>query len=244
MKRIALLGLVLVLAVPALAQRRGFVGTHHGFGGRSFGHGFGNVVFPGSGGPPRHPFSITDTGFARRLGGIVSGFRPFTGAPRAGRFVGRSRPVLVPVAYPVFIGGFGYYPDPRLQQTPNVTIVNPPPQAPQIIINQTFGPETATPAVREYISQSPRKPSVSVYQAPSAQPVESAGVEAQPTIYLIAFTDGSIQAALGYWLDGDTLHYITAQGSLNKASAELVDRQFSEQLNRERNVEFRLSVPK
>lgn len=232
--------LMLTLALPALAQYRGFYRGTPSAAGRSFGFGFGNVVFPGTGGPSR--FSITSPGFAHRLGGIVTGFRPYTGAPAYGPSRPRTGGVLVPFAYPVFVGGFGYYPEYPPQQAPNVTIVNPPQQAPQIIINQTFTPEAAKPVTEQYVT--PRERTVSVYQAPSPQAAQFSGVSSEPTIYLIAFKDNSVQAALAYWVEGDSLHYVTAQGKLNKASLELIDRDLSEQLNRERNVDFSLSLMK
>jgi len=65
-------------------------------------------------------------------------------------------------------------------------------------------------------------------------------VEPKATVYLLAFKNGTIYPAYGYWIEGDTLHYITPQGTHNRASASLLDRDFSKQLNRERNVEFQL----
>jgi hypothetical protein len=45
-------------------------------------------------------------------------------------------------------------------------------------------------------------------------------------------------------VDGETLNYVTRDGSLNHASLALVDRDFSKQLNDERHVEFKLPAPK
>jgi hypothetical protein len=64
------------------------------------------------------------------------------------------------------------------------------------------------------------------------------------TIYLLAMSDHTIIAAIGYWVDDDTLSYITTEGSLNRISLSLVDREFSRQLNDSRNVEFKLPAPK
>ena len=52
--------------------------------------------------------------------------------------------------------------------------------------------------------------------------------------------DHSIVAAIGYWVEGDTLNYITQDGNQNRVSMALVDRDFSKQLNDERHVEFKL----
>jgi hypothetical protein len=43
----------------------------------------------------------------------------------------------------------------------------------------------------------------------------------QPTLYLIAFTDHTIVTALGYWMEGGALHYVSAEHSLNQASLDL-----------------------
>jgi hypothetical protein len=59
----------------------------------------------------------------------------------------------------------------------------------------------------------------------------------------VAFKDGSIYAALSYWLEGTTLHYITLQGSHNRATVDLIDRDLSARLNRERGLDFKLPEP-
>lgn len=229
--------LAFFFALPALAQF-GFYRGSPSVAGRSFGHGFGNVVFPGTGGPSR--FSITDPSFASRVGGIVSGYRPYTGAP-AGRSFGRGG--YVPVAYPVYIGGYGGYPDHPEQPPANITIVNNPPQqtAPQIVINQNFGAEYAKPGTQ---GSTGGEQGIRYYQAPVPEPparVASPEEDSKPTVYLIAFKDSTVRAALGYWIEGDTLHYVTTKGRPNKASLDLVDEDLSLQLNRERSVEFELS---
>ena len=70
-------------------------------------------------------------------------------------------------------------------------------------------------------------------------PVEPAGSAAAP-LYLIAFRDRVIRAAVAYWVEGDTLHYVTGQKEQKSARLEDVDRELSLQLNRERRVPFRL----
>jgi hypothetical protein len=52
--------------------------------------------------------------------------------------------------------------------------------------------------------------------------------------------DSSIFATVGYWVVGDTLNYLTRDGSHNRASLDLVDRELSQRLNDERRVEFKL----
>jgi hypothetical protein len=77
-------------------------------------------------------------------------------------------------------------------------------------------------------------------QAPQNPPTPSAAA----AIYLVALKDQSIHAATAYWVDGVMLHFITSQGAHEQVRLDLVDRDFSVELNRERNVEFRLPPPK
>ena len=234
MKWLASLSLLCGLAFPAFAQHRTFTGVQIPNTGHRFGFGFGNVVFPGSGGPRLPHFSITDPGFAHRLGGIVTGFQPFTGAP-TGHFR-RGRTVAVPFAVPVVVGG--YYPEPVPQQVPNVIVIAPQQQpAPPVVINQNFAPQ---PEVRPSGPTPSDNSGVGVYQAPSPSSAEGEPISQEPTIYLIAYKDSSIHAAIAYWVEGDTLHYVTPQGRPNQASLALIDREYSRQLNRGRSADFHL----
>ena len=58
--------------------------------------------------------------------------------------------------------------------------------------------------------------------------------------YLLAFKDHSIYSAVGYWVDGDTLHYITTGNVHNQVSLSLVDRDLTLQLNKGRGVQVTL----
>jgi len=196
-------------------------------------HGFGNVVFPGTGTAPRAgiPFSMPSS-FAQRLGAIVSGWPGYTGAPAVDPL--RRRTTVVPMIWPVYVGGF--YPYEPTQ--PNVTIITPPQQAPPVIINQYFGTDAGPTLVRESASE---RETVHTYQVPVRTPSEP---PADRVTFLIALKDSSVYSALAYWIEGETLHYITTQGKHNQVSLELVDREVSEKLNRGRQVEFRLPPPK
>jgi hypothetical protein len=237
-----------VTAILALAFSAGAVAQHRGGAAPARGHGsssgYGNVVFPGTGGPPPaiDPFGAS---FAYRLGRTVSGHPPHTGfssrGPRGG--------AMVPYLYPVFVGGYDYsYP---YQQTPNVTVVAPPQYATQpaapIIINQYFGSETAQPSVTEYgpygreippgDSSEPR-----IYQAPSNAPAEPSASDS--VVFFIALQDSSVYTAVAYWVDGETLHYITPHGKHNQTSLALVDRDLSARLNAGQKVDFHLPAGK
>jgi hypothetical protein len=224
MRTLTGIGLAAFLAGTLCAEHRGFARNQvprSSYGSR---HGFGNVVFPGTGRPPvaGHPLSITDPSFARRLGATVSGWPPYTGVSGPGR---RTGVVYYPYVWPAYGGGFTYpYP-----QQPNVIVIqqpSAPPQqpAPQVII-QNF----ATPAESD---------TVSIYQAPSRKPVETSTVN--PEYYLIAFKDNTIYSALGYWIEGDTLHYLTSGNVRNQVSLELVDEPLTERLNKDRGVDVKL----
>jgi hypothetical protein len=62
--------------------------------------------------------------------------------------------------------------------------------------------------------------------------------ESRPALYLIAFKDAVIRAAVAYWIDRQTLHYVTRDREHRQAPLESVDRSFTQQLNRERGMTF------
>lgn len=175
-------------------------------------------------------------------------------------------PNTVIVPYPVVMGGYGYgyydnglydsgpapgdagayYDDPNVQQQP-----------PVVIINQNFRPQTVNPVVKDYSNANLPPPSdqsgLKIYENPThpyadtleqqkaQQQAPSQTDDEKPTIYLLAFKDRTIIPALAYWVDGDTLNYITKDGIQNRASLSLIDKDFSKELNDERHVEFKLS---
>ena len=50
-------------------------------------------------------------------------------------------------------------------------------------------------------------------------------------LFWIALKDHRVYTAVAYWVQGQTLHYVTAEGSHNQVSLPLVDRQMSARLN-------------
>jgi hypothetical protein len=249
--------LLLVVSAAAFGQRMG-AGNNTGFNTNSYARpntfgsitGFGNVVFPGTGHAPiaNHPLPLTTLG-----GGVgVKGGRIGVGGVGVGgggrRFRGANNSVVfVPYGVGGFYGGDpgGFYPQqegfyPQDGYYPQQQGYAQPQGPPMVVINQNFVPETARPIVREYSSDPNGR--IQVYPPTSSAPVESAAVEI-PT-YLIAFKDHTIYAAVAYWVEGNTLHYVTNQNTHNQVSFDLVDRELSERLNRERNVDFRLSPAK
>ena len=238
--------LALFFLAPAFAQR---YGSASGFGNVVFpgtGHaprnpsvsGFGNVIFPGTAGPPRAniPYSITDRGFASRLAGTVNPLlRPQGSLGGAGRRGGQGG-MLIPYAYPVYVGGYDQqYAEP---QQPNVVVVYPPAQPP-VVVNQSFGtpaPQVpAEPAEEEGV----RNTGVRIYDAPAHRP-EDNPVADPDTYYLIAFK-GPLHlfggGVLGGWRKPCTT--FTRGNNHNQVSIALVDLPLTQRLNRERRVEFR-----
>ena len=159
---------------------------------------------------------------------------------------------MVPYAYPVYIGGYGYaYGEPP--QQPVTYVVQQPAPSPAVIINQNYAPDRVNPVMREVpentgsglqIRQAPipsnpegvRSNKPLVFNASPAPGVQ----DEKATIYLIALKDGTVYSSYAYWLDGDIVHYITTRYDHKQAAVDAVDAPLSEQLNRERDVEFRL----
>ncbi|HTS74704.1 MAG TPA: hypothetical protein VMG40_00785 [Bryobacteraceae bacterium] len=166
------------------------------------------------------------------------------GGSRAGRSGGRfltPPPIAHPahawgylVPIPVYYGAgyYGYDPSvPLSAQSAPAYDANPSnyasSQSPVVVINQAYGnPDNP--------DGPPPDAGYSNFEAPVP------AHDPEPTIYLIAMKDHSIVAAVGYWVQGDTLNYITEDGNQNQVSLALVDRDFSKQLNDDRHVEFRL----
>jgi len=194
------------------------------------------VTIPGTGFPPPAPanrLSITNTAFGSSLGATVSGLGGTRGYRRFRQPAG-----VLSYGYPVYAGGYGdygngYAPD----QQPNITIINPPQEMPQVVINQNFVPERVTPVMHEYTEDSAGN--IQVYEAPGRNPADNP-TDDGTSYYLIAFKDHSIYSAFAYWVDGDTLHYVTAQRVHNQASLSLVDRELTDKLNRDRNLQVKL----
>jgi hypothetical protein len=167
--------------------------------------------------------------------------------PGRGGYAHRQLIAPIYVGIPIY-GGYGYgYGDAYGADYGDAPADAPPAQtAPSVIINQNFVPDRANPMVRDV----PETPDSSdqdgvSFQAPGPPPGEpsstdSAALSDDPTIYLIAFRDHSIVAALAYWMEGSTLKYVNMDHTINQATLELVDRDLSHLLNQQRNVDFRL----
>jgi hypothetical protein len=200
-------------------------------GGRPYSSsGYGNVLHPG-----------TPNGGSS--GNVLSG--SYRGNGGYGSHPSHGRNTVVP--YPVIVGGYyyggGYSGDPSQQYQQQDA---PPPLtsygAPSVVINQTFIPDHANPVVQEYGGSDSGAPDPSsglrVYEGP--KPPVPTRRDDLPTIYLIAMKDHTIVQALGYWVENGALHYVSAEHTVNQASMDLIDRELTQRLNDERNVEFKL----
>jgi hypothetical protein len=190
----------------------------------------GSVVYPAGG--------ATTPGVTRSLGSVVN---PAQGGSRViapgGRKAAPARTGGV-YLYPVY---GGYY-TPYITQDAPLGAVAPavqpdysaPPPAPQ---------QPVTPVVINYNYNYPVAPPAAPVERPQVQAPADDTSAPEPSHYLIAFQDHTIYAATAYWVDGDTLHYFTAGNVHNQASLALVDREFTERLNKEAGVEVKLPAP-
>ncbi|HEY7335692.1 MAG TPA: hypothetical protein VH639_12470 [Bryobacteraceae bacterium] len=185
------------------------------------GAGFGRLIYPGTGGPPM----VRRPGFPPAL-------RTFRAPNISHPFHGNT--IIVP--YPVFYGG-GYYgydaPPAPLQGSDYDSGYSAQQPSPVVVLNQNFRPD---------VNQAPGYGAPPPPPPPSDQSQESAAAAADTSqiLFLIAMKDHTIFPALAYWVEGDTLNYITNQGVRNRVSLDLVDRDFSKQLNQQRGVDFAL----
>lgn len=56
--------------------------------------------------------------------------------------------------------------------------------------------------------------------------------------YLIAYKNHHVITALAYWLDNETLHYVTAANAHNQSSLSLIDLDLTKRLNADHEVPF------
>ena len=212
-----------------MAQRRGGGGSigggfRGGGGGGIARGGMGGGVYRGGGGG-----SVFRGGIGGGIGRF-GGFRGYYGGTYSPYFYS---------GYGLGYGyGYGYWPGyadygyssypaysyPVYQPSPNVTVVYPPPApAPATVYVERTGRE------RDEYGQAIHRP----MSAP----------DSDPPIYLIAFRDRSIFAAVAYWAEGGTLHYVTQEHEQKQAPLDTVDRYLSDKLNHERGIAFSLPAP-
>jgi hypothetical protein len=208
---------------------------------------YGNVLHPGvpSSGALRAPALVS--------GGVRIGGGGQPGAGRIGGGFGNGRPAggrrtfgggAVYIPYPVYGGyGLGYVND-GFYATDSYAgsgYAEAAPAPPTVIINQNFQTDSVRPQFRDYSDvQLPQPGVVAAPPAAAPTPAQGALADDQPTIFLIAMQDHTIRPVIAYWVQEDTLHYVSLEGVLDHVSLAQVDRDFSKQLNAERNVPFAL----
>jgi len=199
--------------------------------------GFGRILFPGGTPPPGANAGGNGTPFGRMI-------YPGTGAPAVVTAPTSANALPPPTAthpshggaglipYPVYFSGGNYlqYSPPQAPLASNYASTPQVPDAPVVIVNQYFTPDGQPEDLQ---------------QAPAPRPVRQAAPvfaenQDKDIIFMIAMKDHTIYAARSYWVEDGTLNYITVQGSQNSVSLDLVDRDLSQRLNRNRNVSFGL----
>jgi hypothetical protein len=249
-----------ILWVPAQGQARGGGGRggggFHGGGMRGGGGGMrgggGGMRGGFVGGGYRGGGGIRGGGFrgggygGGRIGGYRGGYGSYRGFNRG--FYGSSiyfgYPYYGYYGYPFGLGfGYDYWPDfgwssyysspydygngygyPYSYSYPNS----------QPYVGYSTAPSTVVVQVPSASTPAPPQPGSRVIRVPPA-PRES--------YWLLAFQDKTIRAVTDYWLDGNTLNYVTRQGVKESVQLPEVDLTFTKQLNRERGAEFRLPSP-
>jgi hypothetical protein len=176
---------------------------------------------------------------ARRDSAIFDFHRGRGGFQRRGGAFYALPVVVVPFAY----GSYGAY------DNPNVIVVDRDTQtsAEHVVTIEPQKAAQARPPVDPKIVDVEPGKAESVKEGEEAQVEVLRGgsrldLQEQQTIYLVALRSGVIHTSREHWLEGDTFHFVTKQGSRQTAALETVDLDFTRQLNAERGLPFVLEV--
>jgi len=214
-RALLIVSITLLIGLPVLAQRGGG------------GHGGGGGMHGGFGGGMRGSFTGMHPGFGDRFHGGFNAFHGGFHQPNHNnlRFRNFDRPALSP-------SDSGYsYDDSQYYDSSNAGYQS---SGSAVIAVQL------TPNIYSYVPvDNPTTPVAPVIQEFAPPPSQTSSTDV-PTLYLIAFQDNSIRAALAYWTEGSTLRYVTLDHEQKQAPVASVDRAWSERLNGERHVLFRL----
>ena len=218
--RVRLLAVIfLSLASTALCQRRG---PYWSLGG------FGNVLFPGTGRAPNTP------------PGGITGPHLFPQGPGIQERQAGDPPILsfpvTPIPDEANLGDrSGLEGDEKDRTAP---VAEPPLSFPPVIDHEFASEENA-----ERESHSACEPQRDESTLTSPQGAQKRWDD-KPTIYLLAFKDGSVAQSLGYWVKESILYYVSVNYALNQVSLVRIDEKASERLNAERGIDFNLIVNK
>ncbi len=93
--------------------------------------------------------------------------------------------------------------------------------------------------INQYFAAPVPPPPAPAPVAVATRPLTPGDLLAPPeTYYLIAYRNRSMYAAISWWMENDTLHYVTTQNTHNQASLDLIDLDLTRKLNQDRNVPF------
>lgn len=182
-------------------------------------------------------YPITSPTTAPALGGLPVNSRPLGGVPVPGarkqnRNTGTGYGYVGPIYYVPGASDYAsadfwnslYAPAPV---NGGYGFQSPPPQPPPIIINQYFDSKRTT------VPDEDAPPTVEDATVKPGDPLSDS-----QNYYLIAYKDHTVYPALAYWVEGDTLHYVTAQNTHNQVTMSLVDLDKTYKLNEDRSVPF------
>ncbi len=88
-------------------------------------------------------------------------------------------------------------------------------------------------------SPSQSEDSLTTYQAPASNAYAEVPEEAAPKAakyYLIAYKDHHVYTAVTYWVEGQTLHYLTTDEEHNQAPVSSIDTELTKKLNDGRDL--------
>ena len=222
---IRLLAVMLVLfAGTAFGQHRG---SYWSLGG------FGNVLFPGTGhAPPTPPGGINGPHF------FTNGFKA------QGHWGDAAAVQSTPEAIVVDRPGDDSEEQNAAQTVPAGEIS---PALPQVIDQELILGKSDLGANGDYQSgrqAHPDKPGACENSTSEAAWRPHKPCNGEPTVYILALKNGSTVQALGYWIQGSILYYVSSKYALNQISLVLVDEQRSQELNAEQGLDFTRGLSK
>ena len=196
--------------------------------------------------------------------GLRSPAFPTPGFNNNRNFNGRRRQSGFPYAYSVWVpdyfdyqnsgpaygAGYGYGAMPYGAPQPPATVYYDPalggaPGSQQpIIINQYFsGPAPSASSQAAPATPAPAPNGSAANNSPTSTGTGAGDpIGAAQNYYLIAYKNHEIYAALAYWVEDRTLHYVTTQNTHNQASIDLIDIPFTKTLNQDRQVPFTIAA--
>ncbi|MEP6715726.1 MAG: hypothetical protein ABJC09_09125 [Terriglobia bacterium] len=235
MKTFFAFGLTLFLAAGAEGQMRMPAAATPRVGMASAGAVRAGVVRPGA--PsiaprPTQPLgAFPSYASSRPLGGIVGTLPAFPSSSAPARRRGHHR------EFPRYVGPVYYVPNAfdavynYSSQDYGAAPEAPPSEPQHVIVNQYFATTPTALSAREEAE----RPAAGEQPANPGDPIGP--VE---NYYLIAYKNHTIYPALAWWVEGDTLHYVTTHNTHNQASIALLDIERTTKLNADRAIPFSL----